>query len=264
VADVENFFTRALTERDLVFFAQRGTAYSEPHLTCDAASEAYFEALFAGQSFDDVLLAEIDALKTCHDDYVASGIDFEAFNSVEIASDADSIREVFGYDQIIYYGESYGTLLGQHFMRQYPDTLAAVILDGVIPISTLSWAANNDAKFRRVLDYVTDLCASDAACSTAYPDFTENIESVYEQLNAEPITLSYDDNQDYELTGDLYAIATFDAMYASLFVGLLPNIVDNLANGEADVLTTSIMEQAFPREGIAWLMHYAVVIPSAR
>lgn len=252
---IENFFTDMWAERDLIFFGHRGTVHTDPHLTCDAASDAFVDALL---NEEDPHLAQFEAIKTCYEDYVAEGIELSAFNSEQIAADANAIRELWNYDQIIYYGESYGTLLGQHIMRQYPETLSAVILDGAVPISAPTWVTNTDAKYRRAIDYVVEVCATDPACNEAYPDFGEDIEAVYNQLSEEPIQLQIGD-QTLPLTSDLYAIAVFDNMYATGFIGFMPAAVNNLVNGEVDQAVFAFISNAFPRSSVARLMHYATV-----
>ena len=88
------------------------------------------------------------------DEYAAAGVDFAAYNSVENAADIDGISEVIGYDQIVLYGDSYGTVLSQHVMRDFPDTLAAVILDGVDTLSAPSWVTQEEAEFQSALETV--------------------------------------------------------------------------------------------------------------
>ena len=60
----------------------------------------------------------------CLDEFAAEGVDLAAYNSDENADDIDALRQALGYDKIIYYGESYGTLLGQYLLRRHPDILA--------------------------------------------------------------------------------------------------------------------------------------------
>lgn len=61
------------------------------------------------------------------------------------------------------------------------------------------------------------------------------------------------------ITAQLYAVGVFDSLYASGFVSLLPNVVDELARGEPTELAISIIGNAFPRSGVSWLMHFATV-----
>jgi pimeloyl-ACP methyl ester carboxylesterase len=44
------------------------------------------------------------------------------------------VRATLGYDQIAIYGGSYGTRLGQAYIRRYPDRVRSAVLDGVVPL----------------------------------------------------------------------------------------------------------------------------------
>ena len=76
-----------------------------------------------------------DAIQACKDDYKAQGVDLTGYNSVENAEDINAIRKTLGYDKIIYYGQSYGTLLGQFLLRIHPEIMEAIVLDGIAPAS---------------------------------------------------------------------------------------------------------------------------------
>ena len=162
----ESVYTDLLSTRDLVFFTQRGTLYSEPALMCsEETMEPVVEAFTVGVPAQEREQIRTDAIKACLDEYAAAGVDFAAYNSVENAADVNSIREVLGYDQIVLYGDSYGTVLSQHVMRDFPDTLAAVILDGVDTLSAPSWVTQDDAEFQSALEYTIGLCEADQALS---------------------------------------------------------------------------------------------------
>jgi hypothetical protein len=38
-------------------------------------------------------------------------------------------------------------MLGQHIMREYPDSLAAVVLDGAMSLTYPSWESALDARY---------------------------------------------------------------------------------------------------------------------
>ena len=122
-----------LADRDWVFFSQRGTAFAKPELSCEAYNGVQMEAARNGWPVDKELATMAEAVQACVDEYRAQGIDLNAYNSVENAEDVNAVRQALGFDKIIYYGQSYGTLLGQFVMRTHPEILEAVILDGIAP-----------------------------------------------------------------------------------------------------------------------------------
>ncbi len=114
-----------LADRHWVFFSQRGTQYAQPWLDCKEYNAVPLEAAKNGLSMDEELAHLKDAIQTCIDDFKAQGVDLTGYNSVENAEDINAIRQTLGYDKIIYYGQSYGTLLGQFLLRIHPEIMEA-------------------------------------------------------------------------------------------------------------------------------------------
>ena len=67
----------------------------------------------------------------CRDYWESNGIDLAAYNTDENAADVNDLRETFGYEKIILVGGSYGSHLGLHVMRKYPDIVDRAILYGI-------------------------------------------------------------------------------------------------------------------------------------
>ena len=256
----EDVYTDLLSTRDLVFFTQRGTLYAEPALMCSEETMApVLEAFDAGLPAQEREQVRTTALKVCLNEYAAAGVDFAAYNSVENAADINSIREVLGYDQIILYGDSYGTVLSQHVMRDFPDALSAVILDGVDTLSAPSWVTQEDAENQSALEYVIELCAADDACSEAYPNLAQDVEAVYQKLQSEPYQLDVEGTE-YFIDENLAASAFFETLYAPFTASILPLAVDSLLNDKQDERLQLLIYLIRPRfEGISFPMHYAMV-----
>jgi pimeloyl-ACP methyl ester carboxylesterase/heat shock protein HslJ len=259
--DETSSFAQLLSNRDIVYFTQRGTLYADPALMCDLDQfDPYLNAVGAGSPVEEREQAEVDSFKACYDSYVDAGVDFTAYNSVESAADVDSIREALGYDQIVYYGESYGTLLGQHVMRDFAETLTAVILDGAVPISAPSWVAQLDAKYQASLDYVIGLCAADEACSEAYPNLADDMERVYQDLQSEPYTFTPPIGVTIPLDENLASISIYDSFYSPALAANLPLAVDSILNDREDERINSLLTRFFPSlSSLSWLTHYAVI-----
>ena len=256
----QSVYTDLLATRDLVFFTQRGTLHAEPALMCSAETMGpVVETFFAGTSALEREEIGTAAIKACLEEYAAAGVDFSAYNSVENAADINSIREVLGYDQIILYGDSYGTVLSQHVMRDFPDTLAAVILDGVDTLKAPSWVTQEDADFQSALEYVIGLCVADDACSAAYPTLAEDTEAVYNKLQGEPYQIDVEETP-YVLDESLAAAALYNALYSPLTASILPLAVDSLLQDRQDEQLQILIFLLRPKfEGISLPMHYATV-----
>ncbi len=173
-----------LADRDWVFFSQRGTKHAKPELTCPEYDLVELQTAVEGWNEEQVGAQITKTLQACRDKYVAQGVDFAGYNSNENAADVNDIRQALGYDKIIYYGQSYGTQLGQFLIRNHPDSLQAVILDGVEPVkfTAYSQAVNLQDSFLRLFA----ACKADADCNANYPDLDKVLTEVYDRLEANP------------------------------------------------------------------------------
>jgi pimeloyl-ACP methyl ester carboxylesterase len=176
-----------LLDRDLVVINQRGTIYAEPDLRCTEITDGMGEILSLPLAAGTDRYNEL--LQACYQRLENEGVNLSAFDSVENAADMEAVRQALGYDDINFYGVSYGTLLGLHFMRDYPDHLRSVILDGVVPTSSNFIASLPDNE-TRVYAELFNACASDAVCAAAYPNLEARYQAVVDQLNANPKTVT--------------------------------------------------------------------------
>lgn len=179
-----------LAEHDVVFFSQRGTRYARPDLVCPAFDAANYEAALNRLSPEERVATARAGLQACADAFTARGVDFAAYNSDENAADIASIAETLGYSKIFYYGQSYGTILGQFLIRNHPAILEGIILDGIMPVTFSTYEQQVDIvrSFRTTFE----ACAANAACNTAYPDLEAVLSEVYAQLQANPQTVAVD------------------------------------------------------------------------
>jgi uncharacterized protein (TIGR00266 family) len=173
-----------LADRDWVYFTQRGTKGAKPFLTCPAYDAINYNAALNGWTREEKEAEIVKALEGCRDKYVAEGVDFSAYTTNENAADVKDIAAALGYDKIVYYGISYGTWLGQFIMRNHPEILEAVILDGIAPAEFTAYNQISDfqASFRQVFE----ACKADAACGKFCPDLEAELSEVMAKLDANP------------------------------------------------------------------------------
>ncbi|NTU83135.1 MAG: alpha/beta hydrolase, partial [Chloroflexales bacterium] len=179
-----------LAAHDVVFFSQRGTRYARPDLVCPAVNAANYEAALNRLGPEERVAKAREGLQACVDAFTAQGVDLAAYTSDENAADIVSIAETLGYDKIFYYGQSYGTILGQFLIRNHPAILEGVILDGIMPVSFRTYDQQVDIvrSFRTTFE----ACATNAACNAAYPDLEAVLSEVYARLQANPQTVAVD------------------------------------------------------------------------
>ncbi|WP_050927613.1 alpha/beta fold hydrolase [Aestuariivita boseongensis] len=260
--DSDGYYGRLLANHDLVFFAQRGTAHSEPFLGCfglNDLSDNYISGVYA--SWADLERDKLERLKACFDEAVAASVNLAAYNSLENAADVDSVRGILGYDQIIYYGESYGTMLGQHLMREYPDRLSAVVLDGALTTTYTSFEAGLDARFERALAYLVAMCSADEACNAAFPEFEDDLRAVHTQLQEAPYAYSVE-GVTFSVDAEQFSLAIYDALYDVTQLRFVPLIVRSILNDSPNDTAPGFFVAPIPAQSetsLAFLMHFSVI-----
>ena len=207
-------------ERDLVIVETRGSRYSDQPLVCDALRHA------EQRSASDAEV--VDAARTCFDHWASIGVDLSDVHAPGLADDIAAATELLGYDTFDYYGVSFGTVIGQHLLRDHSDRLRGVVLDAVAPLGVdyLTAAPQN---FDAALTVVEQACAGDPVCDAVTDgSFREAFRSAMEELDDSPIRIRIGDEldgRDLEVDGDELASVVFDAMYSGEATPYLPLIV---------------------------------------
>ena len=249
-----------VNDRDLVVINQRGTIYAEPDLRCTEIADGMGELLSLPLDAGTERYNEL--LQACYQRLENEGVNLSAFDSVENAADMDAVRQALGYDEINFYGVSYGTLLGLHLIRDFPDHLRSVILDGVVPTSS-SFIASLPENENRVYDELFNACANDAGCAAQYPNLETRYQSLIDKLNAEPITLTLVDADTGDKTDALLdGVALADVVYQVLYLpeayAMFPHLVASMEAGDFSFLEQMWPLFAFDRTS-SYGMYYSVI-----
>ncbi len=232
------FFDRR--ERDLVLFDQRGTYYSEPFLFCEEVFELTLETLDQKLSDEESLELNLAATDSCRTRFANDGIDLSAFDSVENARDVRSLRDALDYDQIDFYGVSYGTELAQFVMRDHPDIVRSVVLDAVVsPVENFLLEVPQSQQ--RAFDALFAACAAEPACAAAFPDLEDMFFIELNRLNDQPVLITVRDSDTGErypmlLDGDKFAGLIFQMLYVTDFIPLIPLVIDEVRRDSFGVI----------------------------
>jgi pimeloyl-ACP methyl ester carboxylesterase len=151
--------------RDLILVDQRGAGYSQPSLQC----------------------ALNETLRACHDRLVKSGINLNAYTTLQNAADMQDLIRALGYRQVNLYSISYGTRLALTVMRLYPADLRSVVLNAVIPPRLNAFTSEPQAAGRGFA-VLFQRCAADPNCNATYPHLQAVFYQLIAELNATPIT----------------------------------------------------------------------------
>ncbi len=174
-----------ITERfDIVFFDQRGVGMSGG-LTCPAAAIDYYRAdadvsTAAGQE----LLA--GAASTFVTDCISEMGNPEVLpylSTEQVVEDIEVFRQMFGFDQFVLYGESYGTQVAQTYAAAHPENLDRLVLDGTVDLTLdgFTFYQEQATAFGQTLEATFDACVEDVACAD---DFGDEPGAAYDRLAA--------------------------------------------------------------------------------
>ncbi len=253
---------RLTPNRDFVLLEQRGTLYSQPVLYCEEYDQFVLDNLNVVLSDEEAERLSREAMLACRDRLSKEGVVFSDFDSFENARDIESLRLALGYDKINLYGVSYGTLLAQHYMRLYPESLRSVILDGVVPPEQnlyLESLRNEDRAFR----YLFDSCRADAECNANFPNLEDVFYATVKALDEKPVSVQlYDlDNDtwhDAVLDGASLYSGVFQMLYNSTLSRLLPRIIYDASQGNFEILSKVLSLLIFDRT-MSYGMYYSVM-----
>lgn len=233
-----DFWNRYRQRRDIVFFDQRGTGYSEPTF-CEELNLIFRTVLYRGLNSREIRDHKVAATQDCFDKMQAKGVDFSAYNTATSAKDLDELRQALGYAQWNLFGISYGTLLALTTMRDHPDGIRSIILDSTLP-PNVRRTVNRPSNFNRSLRLVFDQCAADSACRDAYPRLESDFYAILDSLKHQPIVLAMEDTTRFPggrlvLNDALLLGGIFQGLYNRNFIPLFPLLVQQTKAGNVDV-----------------------------
>ena len=239
----QRFIDRArflYSERDLILFDQRGIGGSKPRLECSEYRHGIAEQrhldLSPEEELDWRVQALLDCRKTLSDE---QGINLDNYNSASTAADVVDIASAMGYESYNLHGVSYGSVLALTVMRDFPDNIRSVVLDGVLPLQVnhyLSIFANRAS----TLDELFRQCRADPHCSGRYPDLEETFWAAVERYNANPFSLRYydryaEDTFEEEFDGSFVIARAISSMRNERWIPYVPFLINEIADGNIAV-----------------------------
>ena len=249
-------------ERDLILFDQRGVGLSQPALECPEYLPTLYD-LLDEQNPDVKLQALFESVMTCHDRLVNEGHNLSAYNNVQNAADVNAIRIALGYDKINLLGGSYGSLLAQAVMRDYPHGIRSVTLFSVVPLEK-SLVVDVYTSAPQALMRLLDTCTLDQSCNTAYPNLKEVLFKTVDRLNANPVpvTLTHPLNgSNYKalLTGDAVIGNLLVLLYQSELIPVVPRVTYDVYNGDYELMIQLLNRNLLLYEAVSRGMNHSVV-----
>jgi len=253
------FWTPLREKRDLIFFDQRGTGFSDPAF-CPEMSFSLFTATFRGLSEKARQAFVVDAVKACRESMLAEGIDFGSYNTKSIAIDLDDLRGAMGYERWNLFGISFGTRVALTAMRDSPEGIRSVIIDSNWPPNAP--LADDNERLARSLRLVFDQCAASADCSAAFPKLEQDFLVMLDDFEASPMVLELGEPDRFPdgrivVDGNLLTWAFFQGLYDRHFIEIFPLLVRELRGRNEDVLA-ALADNLVPESGYSAGLQYAV------
>ncbi|MEO1137679.1 MAG: alpha/beta fold hydrolase, partial [Pseudomonadota bacterium] len=170
--------------RDLYILEQRGVGWSDDY--CNTYP------LFDPSASNTPDRAEYDraglkAMEACFASARARKVDLSGYSTIENARDVEALRRALGYDRWNVWGISYGSILGQAYLKQDPGGIRTAVIDAIVPLQQDVTFHNIAAYYDRTLNILEGACLEDATCAAAFPDFKTSLETAMEKTAETPI-----------------------------------------------------------------------------
>jgi pimeloyl-ACP methyl ester carboxylesterase len=205
------FYSRTLAplreERDIVLIDVRGTGRSNP-LPCDFTTK---ESL---RSLDLLPPAAVTECRKAAEQHA----DPRQYTTAEITRDLEDVRRAMNIERWNVYGTSYGTRLGQEYLRRYPAAIRTATLKGVAAPSLaipLPYARDWQGMLERTLSAGT----------------RDQLVRVLSALRKQPATVTHDGMQ-VAISAGVFAEALRNQMYNPASVPAAIRIIESAANGD--------------------------------
>jgi pimeloyl-ACP methyl ester carboxylesterase len=221
---------------DLILLDQRGTGYSQPALDCHEITDLQDSTTDENMSREQAINEYVQAAQQCHDRLVQSGINLNAYTTIDNATDVHALIHALGYKQINLYGVSYGTRLALTVMRLFPDDLRSVILDSTVPTQS-NLFKTLPGVIQHAFNVLFQGCANSPTCNRKYPNLDSVFYKLVTDLNDKPVTIHDINYGPISLNGDGLANWLFSTMYATELIPVLPEAISQISKGDYAIIS---------------------------
>jgi pimeloyl-ACP methyl ester carboxylesterase len=248
-------FGRLGNRRDIVLIDQRGTGRSAP-LRCDAPAPAQplAETSDAGRQ-----LARLRACRSRLQELPYG--DLRQFTTTVAMQDADAVRRALGVERVNLVGASYGTRAALDYLRQFPQVVRRVVIDGVAP-PDMAMPAAFSIDNQSAWDALLAACDADPVCRKRYPRLRDDWRALLGGLPRQvrvrhPVTGA---EETLTLTRELVLGFVRQPLYVPALAAGLPMAVTAAAQGRYEPLLGLSSALASGRgDQLAEGMHFSVI-----
>ncbi|MCC5865475.1 MAG: alpha/beta fold hydrolase [Wenzhouxiangella sp.] len=218
-----------LARRDLYILEQRGIGNSGDFCTFFATRN---RADQIQPTFAESQQAMLRQARACMTGATEAGVDVAAYHTFENARDVRALRLALGLERWNVWGISYGSVLGQAYIRVDPEGIAAVVLDAIVPLD-LNDLMRIPHWHDRNLEMLFAACDAQSACRRQFGDLRERYMAALEKMMDQPIGLDVEPDERYPggrvyFFQDLIAGLPFSLLYEESNHPAIPAIIAGL------------------------------------
>jgi pimeloyl-ACP methyl ester carboxylesterase len=206
--------------RDLIVFDQRGIGLSQP-LSCHR-----FE--LNTNTAPGPTIAECAA---------QLGPTRRFYATADTVADIEALRLAGGYEKLVLYGTSYGTKVAEEYAQVYPNNVAGLVLDSVVPPNGPE--PLNRATFAAVPRILRQLCAA-RACARITPSPVGDLTQLVRRLTRRPLSGRFIDGRGIAHTVPISANGLLGTLIEGDLEPILrsefPAAIRSAVNGDAAAL----------------------------
>ncbi len=235
---IQGSFSELRKNRDLVFVDQRGTGKSNA-LSCESLSAD--EQLLPDAEQKNLTLKTMQACAKKYGDVA------RFYTTPYAVKDLEQVRLALGYRQINLWGGSYGTRVVLEYMREHPQSLRAVVMDGLAPVQ-VALPAGAAQTASSAFNKLNEQCAQQPQCKNQYGDLLQNAQAILARLNqqetkGEPLTIAYEHPRTQQpkqlsLSKNSFTSLVFMSLYSRDLSALLPQVLYKAVAGDYRMLAS--------------------------
>ncbi|WP_340203027.1 alpha/beta fold hydrolase [Ascidiimonas sp. W6] len=232
-----------LDDRDFILFEQRGTQYAQPSLDCPEWSKAIYLSQLPGYrgKKEDSLLN--DAVLKCKTRLLKKGIDLNAYNTHEIASDIEDLRKVLKIEQYNLLTISYSTKIAQVLLRDFPQAIRSVVMDSPLPLEV----TYDEVSVENLLDVAAKLlsdCELDEKCNKAFPNIKKRFFTYLKEKTENPLLVEIENPTNGNLETFYLKGKDLMSVFTSASTGSIANVpfeLEKLLNNDLSTLKEELL-----------------------
>ncbi len=172
--------------RDLYILEQRGIGFSGNFCPFFSARE---RSLSNPLSIEEREAGTVARTRACFERAEALGVDLRGYSTIEVARDVKALRTALELSDWNVWGISYGSVVGQAYLREDPEGIRAAILDAIVPLDRNARPIRRAQSMTWSLEGLQESCNADPVCAATYPNMIGTLRKAMMGLENDPAVI---------------------------------------------------------------------------